>query len=94
MCAVSMVSDFYNQRPVMPTPVPWPSGIPYTLPWTPEALSYLKDILKRLDDLDKKLGLAHCEDPKKALWMKSIEKRVAKMEQAQSRRNKRNSVAQ
>lgn len=99
MCAVSFISDHYRdpyryQRPPqplvpppLPQPIPWPTGLPpSSLPWTREALDQLKDILKRLDALDKKLGLAECEDPKKAEWMKGIEERIAKLEQPRKRK--------
>ena len=83
MCAVSMISDHYNQPYQNPMPaVLWPAAVPPTLPWTPDSFADLKEILKRLDALDKKLGLAHCDDPKKAKWMKAIEKRLKKIEKA------------
>jgi len=94
MCAVSFISDHYNQlpsypfvpapQPVLP-PIPWPTGLPTSLPWTQDALDQLKDILKRLDALDKKLGLAECEDPKKAEWMKAVEERIAELEKPKRR---------
>lgn len=81
MCAVSMISDVYgHQQLSQPITWPWPQTLPQTLPWTEDALRDLKDILKKVDSLDKKLGLAECEDPKKAEWMKSIENRLKKLE--------------
>ena len=85
MCAVSMITDHYGQydywrSPPPPSPIPWPIGLPTTLPWDRAALDDLKDIIKRLDALDKKLGLAECEDPKKAEWMKGIEDRLKALE--------------
>ena len=81
MCAVSMIFDYYRQPTTNPAqPIPWPSGVPDTLPWTNDTFKELKDIIKRLDELDKKLGLEHCEDPKKAKWMKKIEKRLRQLE--------------
>lgn len=92
MCAVSMITDYYGQHDDWqlrayrdtppPPPIPWPQGLPVTLPWDRAALDDLKDIIKRLDALDKKLGLAECEDPKKAEWMKGIEERLAALERA------------
>ena len=78
MCAVSMVYDLYRQPNT--DPIPWPSTVPATLPWSFDTFEQLKDIIKRLDSLDKKLGLEHCEDPSKALWMEAIEKRLAELE--------------
>jgi len=81
MCAVSMISDVYGrQQPSNPITWPWPQTLPQTLPWTDDALKDLREILKKVDALDKKLGLAECEDPKKAEWMKSIEDRLKKLE--------------
>lgn len=95
MCAVSMITDHYGRYddwrryrdsgwppPPPPQPIPWPQGLPTTLPWDRQALDDLKDILKRLDALDKKLGLAECEDPKKAEWMHGIEERLKALEAA------------
>ena len=60
MCAVSMISDYYRQTtdPYRSSsiPIPWSQGLPPQLPWTPEAFADLKEILWRLDGLDKKLG--------------------------------------
>lgn len=95
MCAVSMIYDYYRDpfrqpydtrppRPIpMPAPpMPWEEKVPSSLPWTRDALADLKEILKRLDTLDKKLGLEHCEDPKKAEWMQQIEERLKRLEDA------------
>jgi len=75
-----MVYDHYGQQPNQP--FQWPPALPPTLPWTPELLEELKKVMKRLDEIDKKLGLEHCEDPNKAKWMKAIEKRLKKVEKA------------
>jgi len=80
MCAVSMVYDRFGTGGPNPPPYVWPQTLPSTLPWTPDAFAELKEIIKRLDALDKKLGLAECEDPKKAKWMATIEKRLKKLE--------------
>lgn len=50
--------------------------------WTPSSFSEFQEILKRLDALDRKLGLSDCEDPAKALWMKSVESRLRALEAA------------
>ena len=83
MCAVSMTGDAYGRYPgTVPQPVviPWPTGLPAGLPWDREAFDMLKDIMARLDKLDKKLGLEECEDPEKTKWMKGIEKRLKALE--------------
>ena len=80
MCVVSNAYDYYSQPTYVP--FPWPTAAPTTLPWTRGSFGDLKEILVKLDALDKKLGLEHCEDPKKAEWMKSIEKRLQSLEAA------------
>lgn len=85
MCMVSAVTQFYDQTPKwnwrMPEPITWPSTTPATLPWTKDSFDDLKEILKRVKALDDKLGLADCEDPKKAEWVKAIEDRLKALEQ-------------
>lgn len=82
MCSVSMVSDWYNQdwrlkQPTYPAiPNLLPTIAPATLPWSDESLKLLKEIMGQLKKLDDKLGLPDCEDPNKAKWIKSIEKKV------------------
>lgn len=86
MCVVSFVSDFYNDRnwpngPYNPQkPFKWPQAAPHELPWTPETMQLMKEIMEKMKLLDSKLGLKDCEDPKKAEWMRSIEDRIAKLE--------------
>lgn len=86
MCAVSMVSEFYKDdnfkfqqyQPIQP--MPWPQTVPQTLPWSPDAFKLLQEIMEKMKQLDDRLGLADCEDPKKAEWMKDIEKRLKNVE--------------
>ena len=87
MCVVSMVSEFYGQWP-KPAPVPfdWLKAAPTTLDWTPEALKLLKEIMAKVKELDTKLGLPDCEDPKKAEWMQTIEARLKALEAAEASR--------
>jgi hypothetical protein len=86
MCVTSMVGEFYGRTVpnpiVVPQPIPWPTGAPLGLPWDREAFDMLKDIMARLDKLDKKLGLGECEDVEKTKWMKGIEERLKKVEKA------------
>ena len=69
MCAVSMIFDNYRQN-TQPAQWTWPMVNDFT------------EIIKRLDELDKKLGIQECHDPAKAEWLKAIEERLAKLEQA------------
>jgi hypothetical protein len=86
MCIVSMMGDFYgrtapqNPLPSQPVFVPWPTGAPASLPWTQEAFDLFKEIMKKVDTLDKKLGLGECEDTEKTKWMKAIEERLKALE--------------
>jgi hypothetical protein len=79
---VSYVSDHYNQTPWTIPPFEWPKVAPVDLNWTPEAMKLLKELIVKVKELDAKLGLPDCEDPKKAEWMKSIEKRLQSLEAA------------
>ena len=77
MCLVSMVYDHYNQPPQQPyQPFQWPLALPDSLPWNKDVLDELKKVIERIDRIDKALGLPECHDPKKAEWMKKIEKKV------------------
>ena len=79
MCAVSTISDFYRH----PTePINWQTS-PNTyldLAWTTETFADFKKILELVRKLDTKLNLLDCGDQAKQAWMKSIEKRLAKLE--------------
>jgi hypothetical protein len=48
--------------------------------WNTDTFGDYKEILKRLESLDAKLGEPDCEDPAKATWMKDVEKRLAALE--------------
>ena len=77
MCAVSMVYDYYKQPATTPfQPFQWPLALPATLPWNEDVLRQLKEVIERIDRIDKALGLPDCHDPKKAEWMKAVEKQV------------------
>lgn len=59
MCAVSAVTDYYNQT--------WPNRFP-TYPveaFPPDIKKELADIIRRLDSIDKRLGDIECSDPTK-----------------------------
>lgn len=89
MCVVSNISDHYGRDwqqprtvpgPFLPQSFQWPPAAPVTLPWTKEALDMLKELIERTKQLDAKLGLPDCEDPKKAEWMQAIEARLKALE--------------
>jgi hypothetical protein len=84
MCAVSVIQDYFRQRtdPFIP-PQPWPRDIrsPMPIQWTIETWALLKDILKKLEELDVNTGQPDCEDPAKAAWMPEVEKRLATLEE-------------
>ncbi len=48
----------------------------------PTSLQLLKDILKKVEELDAKTGQPDCEDPAKSKWMRDVEKRLKKLETA------------
>lgn len=66
MCMVSVVYDYGRT-------------VPQTS-WTPDTWSQFQEILKRIDELDKKLGEPECHDPMKAAWVKEVEERLKKLE--------------
>lgn len=68
MCAVSFVSDYYQDKwndPIRPNVYPWTSD--------PELKDLMKDIIKKLDSIDKKLGDTECKDDKKQLFLESLD---------------------
>lgn len=67
MCSVSVIQDYMSQRT---TPAQW----------TRPMFNEYKEILRRLDKLDEKLGQPDCEDPAKAAWMREVETRLDKLE--------------
>ena len=67
MCAVSVVYDYYRQHT---TPLQWSLG----------DLNELREIIRRLDLLDAKMGQPDCHDPAKAAWVRTVEERLAELE--------------
>lgn len=67
MCVVSMIHD-------------WASKLP-TQTWDPNLLDLYHDLLRRVNEIDAKLGLPNCESPEKAAFLKEIEERVKKLEE-------------
>lgn len=73
MCVVSAVSDYYMRPNTWP-----PNSIPNQPQWVPtvpfdqETKDALKEIVKRLDEIDKKLKDRECMDDKKVAFFKVI----------------------
>lgn len=76
MCSVSVISEYYfYQQPLMQT-IPYaPVQRPYIPPvqqWDQEAKQLLREVLERLDKLDKRLGDLECHDDSKAALRKEL----------------------
>lgn len=71
MCAVSVVFDYYRNTPIT-----------Y---WNQTNYGEFREIIQRLDKLDKALGERECHDPAKAEWTKRVEDRLAALEEAARR---------
>jgi len=84
MCSVSMISDYYRDR-TYPPQYPWPNPNnpntlqppvqPYMPPinvWDQESKQLLREVLERLDKLDKRLGDIECHDDSKAALRKEL----------------------
>jgi hypothetical protein len=52
--------------------------------WTLPAFNEFQEILKRIADLDAKLGQPDCVDPAKEAWMGRVEERLRKLEEARA----------
>ncbi len=78
MCSVSMISDYYRDRTLPQGGQPMPAAAnPFSLPpiqqWDPEAKQLLREVLERLDKLDKRLGDIECHDDSKAALRKELD---------------------
>jgi hypothetical protein len=67
MCTVSAIMDYGQYR------------IPLQQ-WTPDSWADFKEIIRRLDALDKKLDQPDCVDPAKQRWMQEVEERLRRLE--------------
>lgn len=67
MCTISVIFDYGRER----------IGVER---WTPETFDQFKKILEEAAKLDTVLGEPDCEDPKKAEWMKEVERRLDALE--------------
>lgn len=66
MCMVSGVLDYGRTVPA--------------INWTGTTFSEYGEIIRRLDELDRKLGEPNCERPGKRAWMKDVERRLKALE--------------
>lgn len=66
MCMVSMILDTARQVPMQQ--------------WTPPLWADLREVIRRLDEIDRKLGQPDCHDPEKAKWMQTVERRLKRLE--------------
>lgn len=68
MCASSVVSDYYMKQ--------WPNSFPSTpnviQVADEETKRLLREVMKKLDEIDKRLGDVECMDEKKAQWLKEL----------------------
>jgi len=74
MCAVSMISDYY-MRPVTIDPTnihAVPNSIPVIRTVDDETKKMLLEVIKRLDEIDKRLNDKECMDETKAEFYKEI----------------------
>lgn len=75
MCTVSMIADYYDKR-TWPGSPPFPYNPPAPLPpvpqWDEESKRLLREVLERLDKLDKRLGDIECNDIAKEKLFKQL----------------------
>jgi len=78
MCAVSAISDYYSnpnhlQHFNIPASNPFPS-VPVTSPkeFDPGTKQMLQEVIRRLDEIDKRLGDRECMDDKKREFYDAI----------------------
>ncbi len=68
MCSVSAVSDYYMRQ--------WPINNPQTpnvmKVVDDETKQMIRDVMKRLDQIDKRLGDVECLDAQKAKWLEEL----------------------
>ena len=60
MCVVSMVHDYFNRNTQFPQ-------------WDWATYAQLKEVLDKLNDLDKRLKQLECTDPSKQKWLADLE---------------------
>jgi len=67
MCSMSVLHDYMR------------TNIPITQ-WTRKDFNEYKEIIDRLDKLDKKLDQPECDSEDKSAWMKEVEERLEALE--------------
>ncbi len=72
MCSSSVVSDYYqNTYPARnPQIYPWPSPVVHS--FDPETKDLLRQALKILDKIDKRLGDIECMDESKKAFLAAL----------------------
>lgn len=79
MCFVSNISDgYYGQIPFVPLQN-----------WPPQQVIDLSEVIRRLDDIDKKLGLRDCMDDQKQKFMDELNIRLTKIENSSKKKEKK-----
>jgi hypothetical protein len=77
MCVVSMVIDGANRQ--WGNIQTWPSPVPQDM----------SEIIRRLAEIDKKLGAKDCFDPKKDEFIRALQDRIAELESKPKARKKK-----
>ena len=76
MCVYCMMADHAKKwwpDPAIPNrEFPWA----YPVPWTRKQLDEFEDILRRIKDIEDRLGGCPCEEPEKLDYLKDIRKRL------------------
>lgn len=68
MCIVSVISEALPNQGIL-----WQY-------WPPQQILDLSEVIKKLDSIDKKLGLKDCNDPIKESFLSELAKRVEAIE--------------
>ena len=53
--------------------------------WDTQSFDLLKEILTKVEELDKRLNQPDCEDPEKSAWMREVERRLDKLDASNER---------
>lgn len=73
MCAVSAISDYYMNPPLLQYPFNPPiPALPPVKDMSPEILEMLRKVVEMLDKVDKKLGDKECMDETKKKFYEAI----------------------
>jgi hypothetical protein len=81
MCTYCMMADWVHHWVPQPwTPTPWAPQVP-TPAWTQEQLTQLLDILRRVKEMEDKLGGCPNEDVSKLDFLRTIQDRLDALEQ-------------